>query len=75
MRVDGSQEVVQVQGWNGTSWGSRTNDPTEGGNGGSIFHAPLEKHKPAGANDIVYCWVYVGDRATTGSPAAARPTR
>ena len=74
MRVDGSQEVYRYR-WNGTSWGSRTNDPTEGGNGGSdLFHVSLEKHKPAGANDIVYCWYTSGpsyDRISCGREANA----
>ena len=74
MRADGSQEVYRYR-WNGTSWGSRTNDPTESGNGGAdLFHVSIEKHKPAGANNIVYCWYTSGpsyDRISCGREANA----
>ena len=74
MRADGSQEVYRYR-WNGTTWASRTNDPTETGNGGAdILHVSIEKHKPAGANNIVYCWYTTGasyDRISCGLEANA----
>ena len=60
MRADGSQEVYRYR-WNGTTWGSRTNTVTESGsNGADLLHVSIEKHKPAGVNNIVYCWYKSG---------------